>query len=75
MFKDNGEVIHFTNPKVQASLGSNTFSISGLAETKREQKTTRRKCHRLQSPFSSARHVTFDHVSIRFNNNGCIVSW
>jgi nascent polypeptide-associated complex subunit beta len=34
MFKDNGEVIHFTNPKVQASLGSNTFAISGLSDTK-----------------------------------------
>ena len=36
MFKDNGEVIHFTNPKVQASLGSNTFSISGPSDTKRK---------------------------------------
>jgi len=34
MFKDNGEVIHFTNPKVQASLGSNTFAISGPSDTK-----------------------------------------
>ena len=34
MFKDNGEVIHFANPKVQASLGSNTYAISGQAETK-----------------------------------------
>ena len=34
MFKDNGEVIQFINPKVQASLGSNTFAISGPAETK-----------------------------------------
>uniref|UniRef100_A0A1I8HKV2 Transcription factor BTF3 n=1 Tax=Macrostomum lignano TaxID=282301 RepID=A0A1I8HKV2_9PLAT len=29
MFKDSGEVIHFNNPKVQASLQSNTFAISG----------------------------------------------
>lgn len=34
MFKDNGEVIHFANPKVQASLGSNTFAISGQSDTK-----------------------------------------
>lgn len=34
MFKDNGEVIHFANPKVQASLASNVFAISGNAETK-----------------------------------------
>ncbi|CAF0771406.1 unnamed protein product [Adineta steineri] len=34
MFKDNGEVIHFANPKVQASLGSNTFAISGPSDTK-----------------------------------------
>jgi len=35
MFKDNGEVIHFVNPKVQASLSSNIFAISGNAETKK----------------------------------------
>lgn len=35
MFKDSGEVLHFTNPKVQASLSSNIFAISGHAETKR----------------------------------------
>ncbi|CAF0936622.1 unnamed protein product [Adineta ricciae] len=34
MFKDNGEVIHFTSPKVQASLGSNTYAISGPSDTK-----------------------------------------
>jgi len=34
MFKDNGEVIHFSNPKVQASLSSNTFAISGPSDTK-----------------------------------------
>ncbi|UJR28366.1 hypothetical protein I4U23_009609 [Adineta vaga] len=34
MFKDNGEVIHFANPKVQASLGSNTYAISGASDTK-----------------------------------------
>lgn len=34
MFRDNGEVIHFVNPKVQASLSSNIFAISGNAETK-----------------------------------------
>jgi len=34
MIKDDGQVIHFTNPKVQASLQSNTFAITGHAETK-----------------------------------------
>ncbi len=38
MFKDNGEVIHFSNPKVQASLGSNTFAISGPSDTKCNKK-------------------------------------
>lgn len=38
MFKDNGEVIHFINPKVQASLGSNTFAISGPSDTKCKNK-------------------------------------
>jgi len=34
MFKDNGEILHFSNPKVQASLTSNIFAISGHSETK-----------------------------------------
>merc|ERR1712025_1493178 len=34
MFKDDGSVIHFTSPKVQASPQANTFAISGQAETK-----------------------------------------
>lgn len=33
--KDDGEVIHFNNPKVQASLTSNTFAVTGHAEVKR----------------------------------------
>ena len=36
MFKDSGEVLHFSNPKVQASLASNIFAISGQSETKRK---------------------------------------
>lgn len=34
MFKDDGQLIHFNNPKVQASLPANTFAITGHAETK-----------------------------------------
>ncbi|CAM9161641.1 unnamed protein product [Phaeothamnion confervicola] len=38
MFKDTGEVIHFVNPKaVQASVGANTYVISGNAEIKKLQ--------------------------------------
>lgn len=36
MIKDDGEVIHFNNPKVQASLTSNTFAVTGHAEVKRK---------------------------------------
>uniref|UniRef100_A0A914XXL9 Transcription factor BTF3 n=1 Tax=Panagrolaimus superbus TaxID=310955 RepID=A0A914XXL9_9BILA len=36
MVKDDGTVIHFNNPKVQASVPANTFSISGTAENKRK---------------------------------------
>ena len=36
MFKDDGTIIHFNNPKVQASLAANTFAISGHAENKRK---------------------------------------
>ena len=35
MIKVDGSVIHFNNPKVQASLSANTFAVTGHAETKR----------------------------------------
>uniref|UniRef100_A0A0A9ZJA3 Transcription factor BTF3 n=1 Tax=Lygus hesperus TaxID=30085 RepID=A0A0A9ZJA3_LYGHE len=34
MIKDDGTVIHFNNPKAQASLAANTFAITGHGETK-----------------------------------------
>jgi nascent polypeptide-associated complex subunit beta len=34
MIKDDGTVIHFDKPKVQASVPANTFSVTGSAETK-----------------------------------------
>ncbi|KAJ0019242.1 hypothetical protein NQD34_006811 [Periophthalmus magnuspinnatus] len=34
MFTNQGTVIHFNNPKVQASLSANTFTITGHAENK-----------------------------------------
>uniref|UniRef100_A0A2K6UPT8 Transcription factor BTF3 n=1 Tax=Saimiri boliviensis boliviensis TaxID=39432 RepID=A0A2K6UPT8_SAIBB len=34
MFTKQGAVIHFNNPKIQASLAVNTFTITGHAETK-----------------------------------------
>ncbi|CAE8714261.1 unnamed protein product, partial [Polarella glacialis] len=35
MFMENGSVMHFVTPKVQASVTSNTYVIQGTAETKR----------------------------------------
>jgi len=34
MIREDGQVIHFNNPKVQASIAANTFAITGHAETK-----------------------------------------
>lgn len=34
IIKEDGSVIHFNNPKAQASLAANTFAISGHGETK-----------------------------------------
>ncbi|XP_014216545.1 transcription factor BTF3 homolog 4 [Copidosoma floridanum] len=34
MIKDDGTVIHFNNPKTQASLTANTFAITGHGENK-----------------------------------------
>merc|ERR1711864_7926 len=34
MIRDDGTVLHFNNPKVQASLSANTFSVNGAFETK-----------------------------------------
>merc|ERR1719282_303230 len=33
-FKEDGKVIHFKNPKLQASIAANTYIISGPSETK-----------------------------------------
>merc|ERR1711966_395465 len=35
MFKEDGGVIHFSAPQVQASVASNTFTITGHGEDKR----------------------------------------
>ncbi len=37
IFKDNGQVINFQNPKVQAQIAANTYVISGTAATKQLQ--------------------------------------
>merc|ERR1712178_217726 len=37
LFMESGEVIHFTNPKVQASIAANPYVIIGHAETKSVQ--------------------------------------
>merc|ERR1711865_778616 len=37
LFMESGEVIHFTNPKVQASIAANTYVIIGVAEQKKLQ--------------------------------------
>jgi len=37
LFKDDGTVIHFVNPKLQASFQANTYVIAGKAETKKLQ--------------------------------------
>merc|ERR1712091_595677 len=37
LFMENGEVVHFTNPKVQASIAANTYVIIGVAETRKLQ--------------------------------------
>ncbi|XP_042110514.1 transcription factor BTF3-like isoform X1 [Ovis aries] len=34
MFTNQGTVIHFNNPKIQASLAANTFTSTGHAETR-----------------------------------------
>jgi len=40
MFKSDATVLHFTNPKVQASLGSNVFSVTGHGEIKQVKRST-----------------------------------
>merc|ERR1712094_87784 len=35
MFREDGSVIHFSAPKVQASVSANTYTITGHAEEKR----------------------------------------
>lgn len=37
LFKEDGGVIHFANPKVQASIAANTYVVAGTAENKKLQ--------------------------------------
>merc|ERR1711974_205406 len=37
MFKEDGSVLHFSAPKVQAAVAANTFVVSGHAENKQLQ--------------------------------------
>jgi nascent polypeptide-associated complex subunit beta len=37
VFKEDGTVTHFTNPKVQASIAANTYVVSGPNQTKKLQ--------------------------------------
>mmetsp|Transcript_8951 Transcript_8951/g.19342 ORF Transcript_8951/g.19342 Transcript_8951/m.19342 type:complete len:162 (+) Transcript_8951:183-668(+) len=34
LFKEDGKVIHFTNPSVQAAIAANTYVVSGTCEEK-----------------------------------------
>merc|ERR1712154_363006 len=34
LFKEDGKVIHFVNPKVQASIAANTYIVSGPSDMK-----------------------------------------
>jgi nascent polypeptide-associated complex subunit beta len=34
MFRSDGQVLHFQNPKVQAAIAANTFVIGGLCQEK-----------------------------------------
>jgi nascent polypeptide-associated complex subunit beta len=34
LFKADGQVLHFANPKVQAAISANTFAVSGQGSTK-----------------------------------------
>lgn len=57
MIKEDGTVIHFNNPKVQASVPANTFSVTGSAENKRK---------RVAFSFIFRSTVKFSHVLIYF---------
>lgn len=47
MFTENNEVIHFKDPKVMASLQSNTYGIQGASETKSLQEMLPKVIHQL----------------------------
>lgn len=78
LFKDNGTVIHFNNPKVQASIAANTYVVSGHAETKKLQDllpgiinqlgpdnlgTTPRNKHPHSGPWARAHHQIIERLN------------
>lgn len=47
LFKNDGNVIHFNNPRTQASLQSNVFAITGHSEVKSVRKSISREIRSL----------------------------
>lgn len=47
LFKNDGSVIHFNNPRTQASLQSNVFAITGHSENKSVRKSISRELRSL----------------------------
>jgi nascent polypeptide-associated complex subunit beta len=35
IFKDDSNIVHFSNPKVQANISANTFVVTGTSENKK----------------------------------------
>merc|ERR1712235_145549 len=63
MFKDDGSVLHFSAPKVQASHQANTFAISGQAETKQVSEMLRSIVNQLgPEGFASLRKLAMEKV-------------
>lgn len=56
MIKDDGTVIHFNNPKAQASLAANTFAITGHGENKQ----VRKQCHLMNVNLNCTNRATYD---------------
>ncbi len=66
MIREDGQVIHFNNPKVQASIAANTFAITGHAETKRKYTTL------FRSSYFLIKHMIVDHNEVQVKSKALV---
>ena len=63
LFTNDGKVVHFSNPKVQASIAANTYVVSGPNETKQLTEMLPGIINQVLDPSSTPKLFDFSHMT------------